>query len=44
MGLIEMHSEFHIGKHLSDMSAVQNGLEQGDVLFAFISTLIKICH
>jgi hypothetical protein len=27
-----MHSEVHIGKHLSDNFLAQNGLKQGDVL------------
>jgi hypothetical protein len=40
MDLIEMHSEVHIDKYLPDTFPVQNGLEQGDVLLAFLSTSI----
>jgi hypothetical protein len=32
MHLNEMHSEVHIGKHLSDNFPIQNGLKQGDAL------------
>jgi hypothetical protein len=32
MCLNEMHSEVHIGKHLSDSFLIQNGLKQGDAL------------
>jgi hypothetical protein len=30
MCLNEIHSKFHIGKHLSDNFPIQNGLKQGD--------------
>jgi hypothetical protein len=32
MCLNETHSKLHVGKHLSDSFAIQNGLKQGDDL------------
>ena len=31
MGLCEMYSKVRLGKHLSDMFPIKNGLKQGDV-------------
>jgi hypothetical protein len=32
MGLCETNSRVRLGKHLSDMFPIKNGLKQGDVL------------
>jgi hypothetical protein len=39
MCLNETCSKVHIGKHLSDMFAVQNNLKEGDALLPFLFQL-----
>jgi hypothetical protein len=38
MCLNETHSGVQVGKHLSDMFPVRNGLKQGDALLPLLST------
>jgi hypothetical protein len=40
MCLNEMYSKVRIGKHLSDMFPIQNGLKQGDALSPLLSTFL----
>ena len=40
MCLTEMYSRVWVGKNLSDMFPVRNGLEQGDALLPCFSTLL----
>jgi hypothetical protein len=43
--LNEAYSKVRIGKHLSDSFPIQNGLKQGDALFATPFQLcFRICH
>ena len=41
MCLTEMYSRVLVGKNLSDMCPVRNGLQQGDALSPFLSTLYE---
>jgi len=36
MCLIETYSRVHVGKHLSDMFPMKNGLKQGDALLPLL--------
>jgi hypothetical protein len=36
MSLNETNSQFRVGKHLSDMLSITNGLKQGDALSPFL--------
>jgi len=44
MCLNETYSRVQVGKHLSDMFPVRNGLEQGDALAPLLSNLFRARH
>jgi len=41
MCLTEMYSRVCVGKNLSDMFPIRNGLKQGDAVLPFFSTLLQ---
>jgi len=43
MCLSETHSNVRVGKHLSDMLPIQNGLKEGDVFWPLLLILVSEC-
>ena len=44
MCLTKTHSRVRVGKNLSDMFPIRNGLKQGDALTIAVQLCFRVCH